>query len=483
MRVAHRPLPELVDFVGGVKRTPSLALERAIHDPNTGEVLQAQRATDDTTLDDVMALARDEHRRGHFRSLDLETRARALEAVATRLDAQRDTLAFLDAQTTGVVISLTTSLAEITAHAFRVAAAELRKGCMRATYPGPHGEVELVRKPLGPVAIIAPWNAPTPITAHKLASALAAGCPVVMKPSEWSPHSCDVLAQAVLDAGLPPGIVQVVHGASRVGGRCVKAPEIRAVSFTGGLVAGRAVAEECARQLKPVQLELGGNNALVVLEDADVERAAAGVVTALTTLNAQWCRALGRLIVHESLHDVLLERTLARLAQIKLGSSLDPESEMGPLVHGGHLAMLRERIALLVSQGGRLHASTKLPALAGHFLAPTLITGVAPELALEELFGPVATVHTFGDEAEALMLANQAPYGLAGYVFSRDEARAFAFGRQLETGMVKINGVTLLGLSPDAPRPAWKQSGLGHEGARATIEFFCGETVVGVAAR
>jgi phenylacetaldehyde dehydrogenase len=232
-----------------------------------------------------------------------------------------------------------------------------------------------------------------------------------------------------------------------------------------------------------MQLELGGNNAMVVLADADLDKTAQGIVAGLTTLNGQWCRALGRLIVHESVQNELLEQALDKLAALKIGHSLAEDSQMGPLVHAGHQQHLETAVAQYQTLGGQLHQATPLPDLPGNFFAPTLISNVAPEKTLEETFGPVATIHSFKTDAEAVQLANQAPYGLGGYVFSQDEDRARTLGRQMETGGVKINGVSLIGLHPMAPRPAWKLSGFGEEGSAETFQFFTGTRVVGVAAR
>jgi phenylacetaldehyde dehydrogenase len=273
----------------------------------------------------------------------------------------------------------------------------------------------------------------------------------------------------------------LLHGDATVGRQLVADPRVRVVSFTGGLEGGRAVAAACAHAMKPVQLELGGNNPLVVLADADLDAAADGVVAALTTLNGQWCRALGRLLVARPVEAALLGRVLDRLGRLRLGDSRDPHSQMGPLIAEVHRRRVQSAIhALRAEAGGVLHAPTPLPALRGAFLAPTLLTGVAAERARDEIFGPAATVHAFDDEAEALALANGTDFGLAAYVYGR-ESRALAFARKVRAGVVKVNGVGLLGLHTDAPRPAWGLSGLGDEGTRETFEHFRGSHTVGVA--
>jgi acyl-CoA reductase-like NAD-dependent aldehyde dehydrogenase len=347
---------------------------------------------------------------------------------------------------------------------------------------GPFGDVLLERLPLGVAAVIAPWNAPSGIACHKLASGLAAGCPVILKPSEWAPGSARIIAEAVAAADLPAGTFQMLHGAAATAGLLVADERVAAVSFTGGLPGGRAVAHACAEGIKPVQLELGGNNPLVVLADADLEASAAGIVYALTTLNGQWCRALGRLLVHESVQAELLARVEEQLHNLVIGSSLAAESTMGPLVHQHHREQVLASIDRYQEQGGTVIRGGELPALDGWFVQPCLITGLSAQLTQQEIFGPVATVHTFSSDAEAVALANQTPFGLAAYVFG-EENHCWDVARQTRAGSIKINGVSLLNLNPQAPRPAWGLSGLGDEGTRETMEFFRGNRVIGVAGR
>jgi phenylacetaldehyde dehydrogenase len=263
------------------------------------------------------------------------------------------------------------------------------------------------------------------------------------------------------------------------GAAIVGDPRIAAVSFTGGLEAGRAVAGVCAQQIKPAQLELGGNNPLIVLPGADLASSVDGILTALTTLNGQWCRALGRLIVHESLIEDVIETTMHRLSQLKIGRSTNLETEMGPMVHRRHKEHVEAAIESYRAQGGTILQSSELPKLDGWFVPPTLITGIDPENTHEEIFGPVATVSSFTDIEDAVSIANQAPFGLAAYVFGKRNI-AYSVAQQLESGMVKVNSVTLFSPHPTAPRPAWKLSGLGDEGTRETFEFFRGTRVIGV---
>ena len=473
---------ELRNFINDSWVTPDRVLPTQLCDANTGEVLGPQAGSGSGQIETALAAAELAWQRGDWCFCEPAQRAAKLEQVAALLEKRAEDIARADALQTGVVISLTGKLAELCAAAFRSAAALLREPVSTVPLAGPHGELLLQRLPLGVAAIIAPWNAPSGIACHKLASALAAGCPTIMKPSEWAPASAQVIAEAVAAAGLPPGVFQMLHGDSDTGALLVVDDKVAAVSFTGGLHGGRAVARACAQGMKPAQLELGGNNPLLVLEDANLEAAADGVVTALTTLNGQWCRALGRLLVHEAVAMPLLELVAQKLGRVKIGSSLSHDSQMGPLVHSGHREHVLEALHRYQSMGAELLRCGELPALDGWFMQPTLVTGLKPELTLEEIFGPVAVVHSFSSDEEAVALANQTPCGLAAYVFGEEE-HAWSVARGIVTGITKINGVTLLNLNPSAPRPAWGLSGCGDEGSRETFEFFRGARLIGVAAR
>ncbi len=474
-------MKDLQNYIADSWVAPDRNLPGQLCDANTGEVLGSQMGSSGRQVEDALEAADKNHRGAAWGGLSADERATYLERIADCLELRAAAIAESDALQTGVVISNTSRVAMICSAAFRGAATLLREMPDPAPLAGPHGELELERLPLGVAAIIAPWNAPSGIACHKLASALAAGCPVVFKPSEWSPGSAQEIAEAIVAAGLPAGTFQMLHGAGDTGGLLVTDERVAAVSFTGGLQGGRAVAHACAEGIKPAQLELGGNNPLVILEDANIAAAAEGVVTALTTLNGQWCRALGRLLVHESIIDELMSAVESAMQSISVGSSLSEDSSMGPLVHAGHRQHVLDAMQSYADMGGKLHQYSSAPALEGWFVQPTLITGLNPNLTLEEIFGPVATVHTFSDDDEAVDLANQTPYGLAAYVFG-EEQRAWQIARGIRAGNIKINGVSMLNLNPMAPRPAWGLSGLGDEGTRETFEFFRGHRLIGVAA-
>jgi acyl-CoA reductase-like NAD-dependent aldehyde dehydrogenase len=473
---------ELQNYIDGAWLAPDRVLPAQLCDANTGRVLASQVGASNRQVEQAIAAADRAHVQGVWRELPAAERAAKLEQIAAGLDSRAASIAQADSIQTGVVISLTEKFALICAGAFRGAAALLQEPDTSKPLAGPHGGILFERLPLGVAAIIAPWNAPSGIACHKLASALAAGCPAIFKPSEWAPGSAQIIAEAIAAADLPAGVFQMVHGAGDTGGLLVVDQSVAAVSFTGGLQGGLAVARACADGMKPAQLELGGNNPLVVLEDADLEATAVGITTAMTTLNGQWCRALGRLLVHEAVEQQLLHLVQEKLNAVRIGSSMSHDSQMGPLVHSGHREHVVDAIHRYELMGAGILRCGTLPDLEGWFLQPTLVTGLNPALTLDEVFGPVAVVHSFCGDDEAVALANQTPYGLAAYVFG-DEEHSWSVAKRIRTGITKINGVTMLNLNPTAPRPAWGLSGLGDEGTRETFEFFRGSRLIGVADR
>lgn len=302
-------------------------------------------------------------------------------------------------------------------------------------------------------------NAPAPMAAHKVANALAAGCPTILKPSEYAPFGATRLAQVIDEAlraaGAPPALFQLVQGGAQVGAQVVGDPRIRAVSFTGGLAGGRAVAAACAYDIKPVQLELAGNNPLIVLPDADQEVAARAAAAPLTTLNGQWCRALGRLIGPAGRARGIVDAVLDRVSSLQPGDPADEATDYGPLIHSRHrAAVVKARDDL----GGAVHKSG-LSFLGGNFLAPALVTGADPARTRDEIFGPVAAVHDYTTVDEAIALANGTGHGLEGYVVGTDEEAALAVARQVRAGEVKVNGSSVMSLHLGTPRPAWGLSG------------------------
>ncbi|WP_372734127.1 aldehyde dehydrogenase [Nocardioides sp.] len=479
-------LPAVEELVAGGWSAPGGRLDLLVEDNLAGSTLGAAPASAADAVEAALAAAHAVHTEQSWAGIAVERRAEILDAIGAALESEVPRLAALEAFATGVPVAQTSIVGMIVPGAFHLAAEMLRAGTLMQVQEGPGGHaVEVHRLPLGPAVCLVPWNAPAPMAAHKVASALAAGAPTILKPSEFAPYGTTELGRVIdrvlTDAGAPVGTFQLLQGGAGVGGPLVTDPRTRAVSFTGGLVAGRQIAAACADGFTALQLELGGNNPLVVLPDADPDDAARAATDLLTTLNGQWCRALGRLVVPESLADAVLAGVLDRLAALRAGDPLDPQTQFGPLVHSTHRANLEAAIEerLASSPDAVAHTRTEVPGT-GSFLAPTLLTGVPSDAALHEVFGPVATVHTYADLDEALALANATPFGLEGYVFGTDTDAALGFARQVRAGEVKVNGSSIMSLHLMTPRPAWGWSGMGEEGTVETIHTFTGARVVGI---
>ncbi len=462
------------ELIGGNWRACAGDLGFDLEDPFTGQTRQRALGTTADGIGEAISHAA----ASRWGRRAASERADALDRVASAVELIAPSIVEAEATATGVPLRQTSMLAVILSGAFRLAAAQLREGWLSTTINREDGRaVHVDRLPWGPAACLVPWNAPAPMAAHKVASALAAGCPTIVKPSELAPMGTQLLAEAIASAlDGDRGAFQLIHGDSRAGSRLVSDPRIRAVSFTGGLAGGRSVAAACAFDIKPVQLELGGNNPLIVLPGTDPAVAGRAVADLLTTLNGQWCRALGRLIVPHADHDEIMSAALSELAKLTSGAPLDLATDYGPLVHSRHKATVESARDLL---GGVVHTSTPVPTT-GNFVAPALVTGADPAKSTEEIFGPIATVHPFATVEEAIVLANATPYGLEGYVYGPDESAAMAVARQLACGEVKVNGSSIMSLHLFTPRPAWGLSGTGEEGTAETLRFFTNPRVTGV---
>lgn len=473
-------LGEQRDLVAGKWQPAGIERGEWIEHSADGRPEQPEREAENGTIEAVLAAADRAHREAEWSGLADGDRAGVLESAADALAATVPEIAALESATTGVVNTMTNMLGFIVHGAFRLAAEQLRAGVLETRFDGPTGRaVEVRRRPFGPALLLCPWNAPAPMAAHKMASALAAGCPVVVKPPERAPHGTAAMVAAIADL-FPAGAVQLVHGGPATATALMTDKRIRAVSFTGGIVGGRAVAHACAEDLKPAQLELGGHSPLVIMHDAPLEHAVAAIVGLLTTLNGQWCRALGRLLLPAAHADEILGAAEAALADVVIGDPMNPTTQMGPMVHSGHRAMLESRLAALGTEGGRTIRATPVPDGPGNWFAPTLVDGLDPSVTAEEIFGPVAAVHRYATVDEAVEIANGTEYGLEAYVVGGDEDAAMSVARRVRAGGVKVNGVLPMSLHLMAPRPAFGISGLHDEGTVETIQFFCGNQVTGV---
>ncbi|WP_374309467.1 NAD-dependent succinate-semialdehyde dehydrogenase [Methylocella sp.] len=342
--------------------------------------------------------------------------------------------------------------------------------------PAPRADqrILVLRQPIGVVAAITPWNFPIAMITRKVAPALAVGCAAVVKPAEDTPLCALALAVLAEQAGLPPGLVNVVTSseAAAVGAELTANPIVRKLSFTGSTQVGHLLMRQCAGTVKKVSLELGGDAPFLVFDDADLDAAAEGALAAKFRNSGQTCVCVNRFLVQDDVHDAFVEKLKARMATLTLGDGLEPGVTQGPLINEAALEKVERLVADALAKGARLIAGGRRAALGRTFYEPTLLTGAQPDMALahEEIFGPVAATFRFRDEAEAIALANATQFGLSAYFYTRDVARAWRVAEALEAGMIGINEGLIS--NEVAPFGGVKQSGLGREGGRYGVEEY-----------
>jgi 5-carboxymethyl-2-hydroxymuconic-semialdehyde dehydrogenase len=330
-----------------------------------------------------------------------------------------------------------------------------------------------VRQPIGPVGVITPWNTPFMLSTWKIAPALAAGCTVVHKPAEWSPYSAMMLSEIAHEAGLPDGVLNCVQGLGEDAGKTLtEHPAIKAVAFVGESQTGSHIMRQGADTLKRVHFELGGKNPVVVFEDADLERALDAVVFMIYSLNGERCTSSSRLLVQESIQDAFNAKLVERIGKLKVGHPLDPNTEIGPLIHQRHLDKVCSFFDAAVEDGAQIAAGGTAVEGEGNFVKPTLFTDAnnSMRIAQQEIFGPVLTAIPFKDEAEALHIANDVEYGLAGYVWTNDIGRGHRMAKNLDVGMVWVNSENNRHLP--SPFGGMKASGIGRDGGDYSFEFY-----------
>lgn len=336
-----------------------------------------------------------------------------------------------------------------------------------------------VRAPVGVCALITPWNFPVAIPTWKLFPALLCGNTVILKPAEDTPHSAARLIEILEAAGVPPGVVNLVQGrGEEVGAALVRHPGVKLVSFTGSAAVGREIAAICGRDLRRVSLELGGKNAQIVMEDADLELALEGALWGAFGTTGQRCTATSRLIVHREVRNRLTEMLVARAEKIKIGSGLDESVEMGPLINGAAREKVERYVAIGKSEGARLvlggSSYDEGKCTDGFFFQPTIFDNVAPamRIAQEEIFGPVLSIIEVNSFEEAMEVLNGTAYGLSSSIYTRDVGRAFRAMRDIEAGITYVNGPTI-GAEVHLPFGGVKDTGNGHREAGTTaIDIF-----------
>jgi len=339
--------------------------------------------------------------------------------------------------------------------------------------PWPDRRLVITKEPIGVCAAITPWNFPAAMITRKVGPALAAGCPMVLKPAEATPFSALALAVLAERAGVPPGVFSIVTGAPKdIGGEMTSNPIVRKLTFTGSTQVGRLLAEQCAPTIKKLSLELGGNAPFIVFDDADLDAAVEGAIASKYRNAGQTCVCANRLYVQDSVYDAFADKLVAAVAKLKVGNGIEAGVTQGPLIDAKAVAKVEEHVADALGKGGRLLAGGKRHALGNGFFEPTIIADVTNDMrvATEETFGPLAPLFRFKTDEEVIALANNTEFGLAAYFYSRDIGRIWRVAEGLETGMVGVN--TGLISNEIAPFGGVKQSGLGREGSTYGIEDY-----------
>ena len=457
-------------FIGGQWVAPSTKESIDVHNAGTGEVMGSVPAGGEKDIQAAVAAARAALE--GWSQTPVEKRAEFLEKISAGLKARAEELAKLIAQEVGMPIKLAGRIQAGLPIANFANYAKLVKGFK---FEETVGNSVVVREPVGVVGAITPWNYPLHQITLKVAPALAAGCTVVLKPSEVAPFNAFLLAEVVESVGLPKGVFNLVTGLGPTAGEAlVKHPEVDMISFTGSTRAGKRISELAAQTVKRVALELGGKSASVILDDADIATSVKATVNGCYLNSGQTCTALTRMLVPESKYAEAAKVAAEVANGFTLGDPLSESTRLGPLTSAAQLERVRGYIKKGIAEGAELvaggpDAPEGLPG--GYFVKPTVFGKVKPGSTIEqeEIFGPVLSIITYKDEEEAIRIANDTPYGLAGAVWSKDDAHAQKVARRIRAGQVDVNGGAF---NMNAPFGGFKQSGHGREAGVYGLEEF-----------
>ncbi len=473
---------KLHNWIDGASRSAAQSGTLETRDPSTSNVLAEVPDSDEQDIDRAVDAARRAFPEWSSRSIG--DRSRLLHQVADEIEERFSDFVEAESRDSGKPIGLArtvdipravqnlrffaNAILHESSEFFRAGSPDARSNAWHTT----------LRRPVGVVGCISPWNLPLYLFTWKIAPALAAGCTVVAKPSEVTPLTADLLGQVCMDVGFPAGVLNIVHGrGAKAGAALVAHPDVQAISFTGGTATGAEIARVAAPMFKKLSLELGGKNPSIVFGDADLEQAVSGTVRAGFTNQGEICLCGSRVLVDARIYARFVPRYVAMVKELRVGDPLNETSEIGALVSEEHLAKVDSYVDLARQEGGTIECGgerVKVPGRCsnGAFYAPTVITGLGPECRVnqEEIFGPVVSIIPFESEAQAIEIANSTKYGLAASVWTNDLSRAHRMAERLEAGIQWYNCWMLRDLR--VPFGGVKASGVGREGGYEALRFF-----------
>ena len=467
--------PRVQSLIDGA--SPALragGVDLPIVNPTTEEPLTVLREADAAEVDAAVASARRAFDSGPWPRMDINARKDLLYAIRDHVRAHAEELAWLESTGAGLPIWRVRDQVQRTARVFEFFA-EVASTLHGETYTQTAGWLTYVtREPIGVAALIAPWNAPLSLASMRIATCIPWGNTCVLKPSEYTPLSVRRLVEILHEAGLPPGVVNLVNGRGPVtGAALVDHPGIDLVGFTGGTATGRTIMVAGARRLVPTALELGGKSANIVCDTADLDRALDGSLIGIYANNGQQCLAGSRILVQRSIASEFIDRFVARTKRIRVGDPLSPATEVGPLAFEGHMQRVLDYTKVARADGAQLLTGGARAAIErGWFVEPTAVLAPSNDARVcqEEIFGPFATFLEFDTLDEAIDIANRSRFGLVSYVWSDDLPTTMRCSREIRAGTVWVNTPMMRELR--APFGGYKESGIGRDGPAASVDFF-----------